>query len=153
MRSTGWANRTCYLELKQCYVGLKQYDTAIALHEQEKAIAEKAGDRTGVERACSILGKCYQSQLVSTVKELKAAQDWSGLVALEATAVANVASLQVARHNHAEWIYTVLGVSYQALGRHSKAIALFDQGRAIAKKMEELTDVGRACNNMGACHT
>jgi len=38
-----------------------QYDTAIELHEQSRAISEELGDRAGVGRACCNLGLCYES--------------------------------------------------------------------------------------------
>ena len=47
-----------YSNLGNCYDSMGQYGKAIALHQEDKKIAEEVGDRSGVGEACCNLGNC-----------------------------------------------------------------------------------------------
>jgi len=93
------------------------------------------------------------AEVVESVNELYKAQNWRGVVALEATASAAAAQLREGKlSNVAADLYWKLGNSYLVLEEYAKSIQLNEQALLISELTGDLEGQWHACFNLGSCY-
>lgn len=80
------------------------------------------------------------------------AQNWNGLVAMEAMDSIVLAQLREIRPGVAAGIYGMLEDGYCSVGDYTKAIELHTQTLAIAEEMGDRAVQGASCSSLGICY-
>lgn len=122
-----------------CHCNTGSYARACELHEQQRVLWEKQGDRRGLSVACSNLGNCYYG----TGDFERARELYDQERALSET-IGDQEGVATACYN--------LGNCYFATGDFARARDLYEESRAISEELGDRSGLAAAYSGLGNYH-